>query len=92
MNKGKIAVFATVAAVIAVAAIWTRGGETPPSAVANAGQAAAVSVAVPASFSDEAKIGERAFNAICAARLCSSWADCPTKKNGKHWKLPSAPP
>lgn len=67
MNKGKIAVFATVAAVIAVAAIWTRGGETPPSAVANAGQAAAVSVAVPASFSDEAKIGERAFNAICAA-------------------------
>lgn len=67
MNKGKIAVLAIVAAAIAAAAIWTRGGEKAAPAGANAGQQAAVTVAVPATFSDTAKIGERAFNAVCAA-------------------------
>ena len=65
MNRGKIAVLPIVAAAIAIAAIWTRGGERAQPAGAHTGQRAAVTV--PAVFSDTARIGERAFNAVCAA-------------------------
>lgn len=66
MNRGKIIVMAAIAAAIAAAAVWTRGGERMP-ARADTGADGAASVAVPASFSAEAKMGERAFNAVCAA-------------------------
>lgn len=66
MNKGKIIVVAAIAAAIAAAAVWTRGGERASEA-AGADKGAALSVTVPAAFSAEAKMGERAFNAVCAA-------------------------
>ena len=67
MNKGKIAVLAIVAVGIAAAAIWTRRGAEAPAAEAAAGGGALVAVTVPATLSEVAKMGEKAFNAVCAA-------------------------
>ena len=66
MNKGKIIVVAVIAVAIAGAALWTRGGERTPERAA-AGSDESATIALPASFSAEAKMGERAFNAVCAA-------------------------
>ena len=65
MNKGKIIVVAVIAAAIAGAAFWTHGGERAPSR-ADAGKGETASVTVPATFSGEARMGEWAFNAVCA--------------------------
>jgi mono/diheme cytochrome c family protein len=67
MNKTKIAVLAIVAAGIATAAVWTRGGSDTPAPAASAGMGALVAVTVPASLSQAGQMGERAFNAVCAA-------------------------
>ncbi|GAA4160810.1 c-type cytochrome [Shinella granuli] len=67
MNKGKIAVIAIVAVGIAAAATWThRGGEAPATEAA-AGKGVMVTVTLPATLSEAAKMGEKAFNAVCAA-------------------------
>lgn len=67
MNKGKIAVIAIVAVGIAAAAIWThRGGEAPATEAAT-GKGVMVTVTLPATLSEAAKMGEKAFNAVCAA-------------------------
>lgn len=67
MNKGKIAVIAIVAVGIATAALWTRRGAEAPATGAATGKGAMVAVTVPATLSEAAKMGEKAFNAVCAA-------------------------
>lgn len=67
MNKGKIAVLAIVAVGIAAAAVWTRRGGESPVAETAAGGGALVAVTVPATLSEAARMGEKAFNAVCAA-------------------------
>lgn len=67
MNKGKIIALVAIAAAIAAVVAWSRGGPDTPAAGAAPGRGAAVQVAIPAAFSDTAKMGEKAFNATCAA-------------------------
>ena len=62
MKKGKIALLAFILAAVALAALLVRNGTE-----ASTGQAAPAAVALPAAFSDQAKMGERVFNAVCAA-------------------------
>lgn len=62
MKKGKIALLAFILAAVALAALLARNGTE-----ASTGQAAPAAVVLPAAFSDQAKIGERVFNAVCAA-------------------------
>lgn len=66
MNKGKMIVLAAIAVAIAGAAVWTRGGERKPER-ADAGSDGGGPIILPAAFSAEAQMGERAFNAVCAA-------------------------
>lgn len=67
MTKGKIIALVAIVATIAAVVVWSRGGSDTPTAGASPGRGAVVQVAIPAAFSDTAKIGERAFNANCAA-------------------------
>lgn len=67
MNKAKIAILIAIAAGIAAAAFWTAGNSKKPDAGAASGTGIPVEVVVPAAFSAEAQMGERAFNAVCAA-------------------------
>lgn len=62
MKKGKIALLAFILAAVALAALLVRNGTE-----ASTGQAAPAAVVLPAAFSDQAKMGERVFNAVCAA-------------------------
>lgn len=62
MKKGKIALLAFILAAVALAALLARNGTE-----ASTGQAAPAAVVLPAAFSDQAKMGERVFNAVCAA-------------------------
>lgn len=67
MNKAKIAILIAIAAGIAAAAFWTQDNSKKPVAGAASGAGVPVEVAVPSVFSEEAQMGERAFNAVCAA-------------------------
>jgi mono/diheme cytochrome c family protein len=67
MNKGKIIALVAIVAAVTAFVVWSRGGPDTPTAGASSGRGPAVQVAIPAAFSDTAKIGERAFNATCAA-------------------------
>ncbi|ANH07016.1 cytochrome C (plasmid) [Shinella sp. HZN7] len=67
MNKGKIAVIAILAVGIAAAAIWTRRDGEAPATEAATGKGVMVAVTLPATLSEAAKMGEKAFNAVCAA-------------------------
>lgn len=67
MSKGKIAILALVAVGIAAAAIWTRRGGEEPAAEAATGGGQLAEVIVPTTLSEAAKMGEKGFNAVCAA-------------------------
>ncbi|WP_274626824.1 c-type cytochrome [Arvimicrobium flavum] len=67
MNKGMI-IAAVAVAGIATAALWIFAGpDAPQPQPAASGKNAPPQVAIPSVFSDTAKMGEKAFDAVCAA-------------------------
>lgn len=66
MNKGKIIIVAVAVAAIATAVFWNRIGVDSPQAGLSANNGSVTQVVIPSTFSETAKMGERAFNAICA--------------------------
>lgn len=65
MNKRNIVIIAVI--VVGAIMIWKRGGSEVSATDTTAGKGAQVEVLVPATFSQEARMGEAAFNAVCAA-------------------------
>ena len=67
MNKRNVFALLVAAAAVAGFALWNRTGSEDEARRGVSGQGTALSVVVPSSLSDTAKMGERAFNAVCAA-------------------------
>ncbi len=67
MNKRNVFVLLVAAATVAGIALWNRTGSEDTTKRGAPGQGPEYSVVVPSSLSDTAKMGERAFNAVCAA-------------------------
>jgi mono/diheme cytochrome c family protein len=64
MKRTTIMAGAAIAAIAAVA-LWNITRPSTPHVNAS-GKEATAQLVIPATFSDEAKMGERAFNAVCA--------------------------
>lgn len=65
MKKGTIIAVAAIAGIAAVA-LWNLTRSDIPQATAS-GKDTAIELVIPSNFSEAAKMGERAFNAVCAA-------------------------
>jgi mono/diheme cytochrome c family protein len=65
MNRRNITVLAVLVVGIGAAMVWARGG-SGGSATGDASKGAMVQVIRPDTFSDDARMGVRAFNAVCA--------------------------
>lgn len=66
MNRKNIAVLAVLVVGVSAAIVWTRGGSGSSATGDATGRGTTVQVIIPDTFSDDARMGERAFNAVCA--------------------------